>query len=394
VYVGIGARYEADAVAGISHFIEHLLFKGTDKRPTARDIAIAVEGVGGAFNAGTSHELTNYWVKVAAPHFDHALDVLTDMLRHSRLDPSEIEKERRVIIEEINETFDLPDELVFYYLDALMYPHHPLGRDVAGSAQSVGAITRAQMVDYRAAHYYPANMVVSVAGQIESGAVVDKIARAFENWDGGTRANYADFQNGQRAPRAKVFNKNTEQAHLAVSTWGLPREHPDQFTLRVLSTVLGEGMSSRLVEEIREQRALAYAVHSYTNALADCGTLGSYAAVEPKKAVATLEAMLGEWARLRDELVGEEELRKVKEFIKGGLLLGMEDTHSVAAWYGRQEALGIEMLTVDVVVARVEAVRAEDIQRVARDIFRTEALNLSVVGPFRRDGKFERALRV
>jgi predicted Zn-dependent peptidase len=394
IYVGIGSRYEDAPSGGISHFIEHMLFKGTAKRPTAHDLAVAIEGIGGAFNASTGHDMTNYWVKVAHQHFDTALDVLSDMLQRSIFAPEEIEKERRVIIEEISQTFDTPDELVFYDLDELMWHAHPLGRDIAGTPESVAALTRPQLCDYLAQHYQANTIVVSAAGFIQADAVLTKITEALREFQPAPRGQYLPFQNGQHAPRWHLRRKKTEQAHVAVSTWTYPRLHPDRFVVGVLNTILGEGMSSRLFQEIREKRGLAYAVSSFGGAHDDCGYLGSYAAVEPKKAAPTLEAMLYEWARLRDEQVPAEELIKAKELIKGHLLLSMEDTHSIAAWYGGQEVLGGELLTVDDVTTAIDAVTVQDVQRVARDLFRDEWMNLAVVGPFRSDGPFVRRLKL
>lgn len=394
IYVGVGSRYEDAPVGGISHFIEHMLFKGTEKRPTAREIAVAIEGIGGAFNASTGHEVTNYWAKVSYQHFDTALDVLSDMLRRSLFQAEEIEKERRVIIEEINQTFDTPDELLFYDLDELMWLPHPLGRDIAGSVESVGALTRAQMCEHLARYYHANNIVLSTSGFVKAEEVVPKIAETLRELRPAPQGEYARFLNGQKAPRWHVRFKKTEQAHVAVSTWAYPRLHPDRFVVSVLSTILGEGMSSRLFQEIREKRGLAYSVSSFGGMHEDCGFLGGYAAVEPKNAAATLEAMAQEWTRIRDEPVPEDELHKAKELIKGHLLLSMEDTHSIADWYGRQEILGEEMLTVDDVTAAIDAVTAPDVQRVARDLFRTEWLNLAVVGPFKSEGKFVRVLAV
>ncbi len=394
MYVGTGARYEEGEEAGVSHFIEHMLFKGTEKRPTARDIAVAIEGIGGAFNASTGHEFTNYWVKVAYQHFDTAVDVLSDMLRRSLFVPGEIEKERRVIIEEINETFDTPDELVFFDLDSLMWPSHPLGRDIAGTPETVAGLTREQMCGYLGQHYHSKNIAVSVAGLIESETAVAKIAAALSEFQPGRPAAFRGFEDGQQGPRLHVRYKRTEQAHVAVSTWAYRRLHPDRFVVSVIHGILGDGMSSRLFQQIREHRGLAYNVSSFGGALEDCGHFGSYAAVEPRNAAPALGAMLEEWARLRDEPVPEEELSKAKELIKGHTLLSMEDTHSIAAWYGRQEILGGEILNVDDVTAGIDRVTPEDVQRVARDLFRNNWLNLAVVGPFRQDGKFARSLKI
>ncbi len=394
IYVGIGSRYEDEPVSGISHFVEHMLFKGTEKRRTPQEIAVAIEGIGGAFNASTSHELTNYWVKVAYQHFDTALDVLSDMLKRSLFLPEEVEKERRVIIEEINQTFDTPDELVFYDLDELMWPSHPLGRDIAGTPETVAALTRNQLQEHLWRNYTAKNIVVSACGFIQAEEVRAKIQAALGDIPPAPAAAYQRFENGQKTRRLHVRFKKTEQAHVAVGTWGIPRLHPDRFVLTLLNTVLGEGMSSRLFQEIREKRGLAYSVSSFAGSHEDCGHLGSYAAVEPKNAAPTLQAILQEWTRLAAEPVPEEELRKAKELLKGHLLLSMEDTHAIAGWYGRQEALGGEMLTADEVTAALDAVTVEDVQRLARQIFRDDWLNLSVVGPFRSETRFAKALKL
>lgn len=394
IYVATGARYEPERIGGISHFIEHMLFKGSARRPTAQEIAVAIEGIGGFFNASTGHELTNYWVKVAYQHLDTGLDVLSDMLCASLFDLGEIEKERKVIVEELRQTFDTPEDLVFFDLDALMWLPHPLGRDVAGTPETVNAIARQDMLDYVGQHYHANNLVVSVAGYVTATELVPRIADAFGSWHPARAEKYLPFEPAQSAARWNVRYKKTEQAHVAVSTWAYHRTHPDRYAASVLNTILGDGMSSRLFQEIREKRGLAYSVSTFGSSLDDCGYFGSYAAVEPKNAAATLEAMLGEWSRLAAEPVPPEELHKAKELIKGGLLLSMEDTHSVAGWFGRQEALHLDLMTVDDVAAKFDEVTAEDVQRVARELFRNDWLNLSVVGPFTRDGKFVRALRL
>jgi predicted Zn-dependent peptidase len=394
MYVATGARYEDERVSGISHFIEHMLFKGTAKRPTAHDVAVAIESIGGYFNASTGQELTNYYVKVAYQHFGIGLDVLSDMLCAPLFDSNEVEKERRVIMQELRETFDTPEDLVFFDLDALMWLPHPLGRDVAGSIESVGAISRADMLDYLAQHYHADNLVVSVAGYVKANEMVPQIAEKLSVLRAAPRESFSRFQAQQTNARWNVRYKRTEQAHVAVSTWAYDRKHPDRYAIGVLNTILGDGMSSRLFQEIRERRGLAYSVSSFGSSLEDCGYFGSYAAVEPKNAAATLEAMLCEWARLASEPVSAQELNKAKELIKGGILLSMEDTHSIAGWFGRQEAYRQEIVTVDDVTAQIDRVTVDDVQRVARDIFRSDWLNLAVVGPFKNDGQFVRALHI
>lgn len=394
IYVQTGARYEPAPISGVSHFIEHMLFKGTAKRPTAQDIAVAIEGIGGFFNASTGQEMTNYWVKVAYQHFDLGLDVLSDMLRAALFDANEIEKERNVILQELRETFDTPEELVFYDLDALMWLPHPLGRDVAGSFESVAAITRPDLLKYLTQHYHAENLVVSVAGYVRAADVVAQVSEKLGGMKNFARKPFTRFSAKQKNSRWNVRYKKTEQAHVAVSTWAYDRNHPDRYAIGILNTILGDGMSSRLFQEIRETRGLAYSVSSFGSSLDDCGHFGSYAAVDPKNAAETVRAMLGEWARLASETVPEHELLKAKELIKGGILLSMEDTSSIAGWYGRQEAYRQPILTVDDVSAQIDAVTAHDVQRVARDVFRNEWLNLAVVGPFKQDGKFVSALKI
>ncbi|MFQ5812044.1 MAG: M16 family metallopeptidase [Anaerolineae bacterium] len=391
-FIGVGSRYELDEQSGVSHFIEHMLFKGTAKRPTAREIAVAIEGVGGVFNAGTGTEASLYWAKVAQPHLDIAIDVLVDMLRHSRFEPGEINKERLVIVEEINLTHDTPDSLVHLLINDLVWPNHPLGRDVAGTKESLSALDREGLLAYLKRHYQPSNTVVSVAGNVEHEAVVGKIAAFLGDWATGEAASYRPAEDNQAEPRLRIHHRETEQAHLCLSVPGIPRDHPDRFKLRLLNTVLGEGMSSRLFTEIREKRGLAYSIYSYASGMHDAGAVGVYAGVDPRRIEDAIKAILAEWDRLRQESVAADELAKVKEFVKGRLLLQMEDSFSVAAWLGRQEVLSPEVLTVDEVIEALDAVTAADIQGVAQGLFLGERLNLAVVGPFEEEEEFRELL--
>jgi len=392
LFIGVGSRYELDEQSGVSHFIEHMLFKGTAKRPTAREIAVAIEGIGGVFNAGTGLEASLYWAKVAQPHLDIAIDVLMDMLRHSKFDPVEIDRERRVIIEEINLTHDTPDSLVHLLINELVWPNHPLGRDVAGTKESLSALDREDLLAYLKRHYQPSNTVVSVAGNVEHEAVVGKIAAFLGDWATGEAASYRPAEDNQAEPRLRIHHRETEQAHLCLSVPGIPRDHPDRFKLRLLNTVLGEGMSSRLFTEIREKRGLAYSIYSYVGGMHDTGAVGVHAGVDPKRIEDAIEAILAEWDRLRQESVAADELAKAREFVKGRLLLQMEDSFSVAAWFGRQEVLSPEVLTVDEVMEALDAVTAADIQRVAQGLFLGERLNLAVVGPFEGEEGFRELL--
>jgi predicted Zn-dependent peptidase len=380
--VGTGSRYESDDVGGASHFIEHMLFKGTARRPTARHIAEAIEGIGGYINAYTDQETTTYWAKVAGPHFAQAADVLTDMLRCSIFDPEEVEKERRIIVEEINMTIDTPDQWVGILLGQLIWPDHPLGRDVAGARETVVNIGRDQLLDFMGRHYLPGRTVVSVAGNVTHQEVVDVISERLSEWSPAPTNGYLPAPDGLLSPRYLVEDRQTEQGHLCLAVPGLSRTHPDRFALGLLNTILGEGMSSRLFLEVREAQGLAYAVDSALSMLAETGLLVVYAGVEPKRAPHAVRAVLAELDRLRKEPVPEVELVKAREYLKGRLVLGLEDSSAVSAWYGRQALLLDEILTPDEVLAAYDAVSAEDVQRLAQALFTDNQVCLAAVGPF------------
>ncbi|MBF6599827.1 MAG: insulinase family protein [Dehalococcoidia bacterium] len=388
IYVGAGSRYEAPAESGTSHLLEHLVFKGTTKRPTAQIISEAIDGVGGMMNAGTDRELTVYYAKVAAPHFALAADVLTDMLRDPLMAEDELEKERKVVIEELAAIEDSPAQLVDVLLDATMWPDQPLGRDVAGTAESVTALTRESTVAYLQRQYVPNNLVVSVAGAVGHAQVVEEVDRALGSWRPGAPAGWIPAFNGQTSPRVAVQFKRTEQAHIEMAVHALSSRDPDRFALDLVSAILGEGMSSRLFLELRERRALCYDVHSYTSHYLDTGSFAVYAGVDPKKTVEATQALVEELAKLRADGVTDEELHKAKELSKGRLLLRMEDTRSVSGWLGGQEILANEVMTPDQVVALVEAVTPADVRRVARKVFDENQLSLAIVGPFKSDRRF------
>ncbi len=380
--VGTGSRYESDEVGGASHFIEHMLFKGTARRPTARHIAEAIEGIGGYSNAYTDQETTTYWAKVAAPHFAEAADVLTDMLRCSIFDRDEVEKERRIIVEEINMTIDSPDQWVGILLGQLVWPDHPLGRDVAGTRETVVNISRDQLLDFKRRHYLPGQTVVSVAGNVTHQEVVDVTMERLADWSPAPANGYLPAPDGPLSPRFLVEDRQTEQGHLCLAVPGLSRTHPDRFTLGLLNTILGEGMSSRLFLEVREAQGLAYAVDSALSMLAETGLLVVYAGVEPKRAPHAVRAVLAELSRLRKEPVPEVELAKAREYLKGRLVLGLEDSGAVSAWYGRQTLLLDEILTPDEVLAAYDAITAEDVQRLAQALFTGNQVCMAAVGPF------------
>ena len=393
VFVGAGSRHETEAESGISHFIEHLSFRGTQRRPTPQEISKAIEGVGGIINAGTDRELTVYWCKVARKHFDLALDVLADMLLHSRFDAEDIAKESQIITEEISMGKDSPVQYVNTLIDELLWPHHPLGRDIAGSKESVAAMTRDMMFGYMNGHYLPAGTVIAVAGNVRHQETVEAVSRVLGGWTGPlSRAECSPYKEGQ-APRLKVEARDTEQAHLCLALPGLAHLHPRRFALDLLNVILGEGMSSRLFSEIRDKLGLAYSIHSYVEHLLDTGSMVIYAGVEPRRLPEAVTAILGQLAQLK-EGVPQSELDKAKEQSKGRLLLRMEDSRSVAGWIGGQEVLTERILSVEQVLSIIDAITVDDLGKLAGELLVARQLRLAVVGPVSDDEKLGELLKL
>ncbi|MFQ5614314.1 MAG: M16 family metallopeptidase, partial [Anaerolineae bacterium] len=290
VFVGIGSRYEHRAEAGATHFIEHMLFKGTAHRPSAQLIAEAIEGIGGISNAFTGNETTTYWAKVAASHAETAVDVLLDILRNSLFQPEEIEKERRVISEEISMYYDMPDEWALVLLNQTMWPDHPLGQDIIGTQESVKRMTRRALLDYFERGYHPANVVVAIAGNIDPAAMEGAVRARLADWEQQPLPTCAAAPQETPLQRWQVENRSVEQGHLCLGVPALDHLHPDRFALSILNTILGDGMSSRLFLEIREKRGLAYTVSSSLGLLRDTGSWLVYAGVEPLRAREALAA--------------------------------------------------------------------------------------------------------
>jgi predicted Zn-dependent peptidase len=393
IFIGVGSRYEAEAEGGISHFTEHLLFKGTQKRPTAKEISEAIEGVGGVLNGGTDKELTVYWCKVAQPHFPLALEVLVDMLLHSKFDPQEIEKERRVIIEEINMTRDSPQQWVSTLIDELLWPEHPLGRDIAGNKESVGAITKGMMLEYMVGQYQPANSVVAIAGNIQHEKMVTTVSQALGSWTNQQPPSGYSAYKEQPVRRLCIETRDIEQAHLCLALPGLSLFHPKRFTLDLLNVILGEGMSSRLFVEIRDKLGLAYSIHSYVDHLLDCGAVLVYAGVEPKNLQTAIKAVLEQLSQLKEK-IPDSELTKAKELSKGRLLLRMEDSRNVAGWIGGQEILTGRILSVEQIVSIIDAITAEELKQLAEELLIGSQLRLAIVGPVTTEEPLEELLKL
>ena len=381
VFIGAGSRYESSEKAGISHFVEHLLFKGTQQRPTSNAIAEAIEGIGGVLNGGTDKELTVYWIKAMNSHLELALDVLADLVRNPKFDPVEAEKERQVIIEEINMSMDSPQQRVNMLIDEIVWPDQPLGRDVAGSKESVMACTHQMLIDYWKCQYGPSNTVISVAGDVQHDEVITLTKRLFGDWVDGDSTTWFPAQNNQDSPRIITDQRDTEQSHLCLAVRGLASEHPDRFIFDIINVILGEGMSCRLFRELREKKSLAYDIHSYVSHFFDSGSLTIYAGVGTDNVEATIEAALSELSKLKNTTIPKLELSKAKEMVKGRLVLRMEDSRSVSGWIASQELLIQKVRSIEEIISIVEDITSDDIIRVANDLFHSKGLNLAIAGP-------------
>ncbi|MEK7282068.1 MAG: pitrilysin family protein [Chloroflexota bacterium] len=385
IFIGVGSRYESDEEAGVAHFTEHLLFKGTARWPTPKALSEAIEGVGGMLNGGTDKELTVYWAKVARPHFTLARELLVDMLLNSKFEAAEVEKERGVIIEEINMSLDTPQQRASMLVDELLWPGQPMGRDVAGSRDSVSRMQRSNLLNFVSQHYLPSQSVICLAGDISAEAGLAALAPALSAWQDGEAPVAPPPTESKLGPRLKVESRDTEQAHLNLGLWGLHYLHPDRFALDLLNVLLGEGMSSRLFQEVREKRGLAYDIHSYVSHFRDSGCVIISAGVDPRRLDSALSAIVQVIAELRDE-VSEEELARAKEFSKGRLWLRLEDSRAVAGWLGIQEVIAGRIYTPEEVIARIEALTPQDLQRVAQKLFTNSGLHLAIVGPVDEKG--------
>ncbi len=384
-FVHAGSRHEPDAHAGVAHFIEHMCFKGSRAFPTARQISEAVEGVGGILNASTSYESTVYWAKVATIHVDRALAVLADMLTHPLFDPRELEKERRVIIEEIRGIQDSPSDLIHELLNQVMWGDQALGRDIAGSVETVAAISRADLLDFFHRHYNRDTVVISVAGNIQVEEVVAAVDRAFADLPQGTLPAPLVPPQPRRGPLVNLVGRDIEQGNFCLGVPALSYNDPDRRALQVLDSVLGGGMSSRLFQVLREENGMAYSVGSYHTELSDTGMWVLYGSLEPDSLRDGLVICRDMLQDLLYHGITPEELAMVKEQVKGGILLSLEDTWSVASRNGAHMLRYGHVMPVEQVVAEVEAVTAEHVQQVAQRLLQPEALHLAVLGPYDAD---------
>jgi predicted Zn-dependent peptidase len=391
VMLAAGSRYETKETNGIAHFAEHMFFKGTERRPTARQIAGEIDSIGGEFNAFTSKEYTGYYVKCAAEHRDVALDVLVDMLRHSKFDSDEIEREKGVIVEEMNMYYDTPRDYVDGVYDELLYGDTPLGWDIIGRKETVRAADRATFLEYLDRWYRAPRMVAGVAGNLGDG-LIPRLEELLGDVQDGATGSPPPAEWSQDAPRVKLHTKQSDQAHIRVGVHSYPLVHPDRYALQLLATVLGGGMSSRLFTEVRERRGLAYYIYGHQQGYTDTGTLYAQGGVDIQRIDDAVRTVVGEFGRIAAEAIEPDELEKARNFAKGRLVLSLEDPKGMILFGLRNEVLEGLQREPDEVIAGLEAVTVEDVQRVAQDIIREERLNFALIGPFDDPDRFQQLL--
>jgi predicted Zn-dependent peptidase len=392
IMIAAGSRYEDRSSSGIAHFAEHMLFKGTERRPRSRDITSEIDSIGGEFNAFTSKEYTGYYVRCGAETRDTALDVLVDMLRHSKFEPEEIEREKGVIIEEMNMYFDTPRDSIGGFYDELLYGDQPLGWDIIGTKETVRAATRETFLDYLGHWYRPERMVVGVGGRIEGDltARLEELLGDLPPTPTGAPPPAEIPANG--GPRVALRTKPSDQAHLCLGVRSYPLIHPDRYVVQLLVTVLGGGMSSRLFTEVRERRGLAYYVHGANNAYTDAGSVFAQAGVDIDRIDEAIDTIVAELRKMAEEPVPADELEKARSSAKGRFVLQMEAPHGTIVFGLRREVLEGRAVEPADALAALDAVTVEDVQRVAQDILGSGALNLALIGPFEDADRFEQLL--
>lgn len=382
IWINIGGRYEAFDNKGIAHFLEHLLFKGT-KKYSHRKIKESIEGAGGALNGFTSEELTCYLVKIPAGYIDTALNVLSDMVLNPLIPEEEVEKEKTVILEELKMYKDQPQSYVYDLLDELLWPHQPLGAPIIGSVESVSKVTKDALHAFRNNYYTASNIIVSAAGLLEHRKLVDKITRIFSSQKKENNNIFVKVKEEQIIPQIKLFVKDTEQTHMALGFHSLSREDPLRHALSMLHVILGANMSSRLFEEVREKRGLAYEIGTAVKRYLDTGAFLVHAGIDNKKVIPSIELILSELKKTKEELVSADEFKRAKEFYLGQLKLALEDTLDNMLWIGESTAAIDKTRTLEDFIKEVNKVKREDLRSVARHIFQDKKLNLSLIGPIK-----------
>jgi predicted Zn-dependent peptidase len=392
IMLAAGSRYETPETNGIAHFSEHMFFKGTERRPTARDISMEIDAIGGEFNAFTGKEYTGYYVRCAAESRDIALDVLVDMLRHSKFDASEIEREKGVIVEEMNMYYDTPRDFIGGVYEELLYGDQPLGWDIIGRKETVRGATRDTFTSYVGSWYRPERMVVGVGGKVGEG-LHERVQELLGDMPAAPTGSPAPVQlSGGNGACVKVHTKASDQAHICLGVHSHPLEHPDRYVLQVLATVLGGGMSSRLFTEVRERRGLAYYVYGVNHSYTDTGSLYAQAGVDINRIDDAVSTIAAELRKIAAEAVPQDELDKAKSFAKGRFVLQLETSQGLIMFGLRREVLESRTPDPEEILRDIDKVTVEDVQRVARELIAGHGPNLAVIGPFDDPARFEKLL--
>ncbi len=396
IMTGVGSRYEDVHENGLAHFLEHMFFKGTKKRPTAQAISNELDAVGGEYNAFTGKDRTAYYAKVNAAHIDTALDVVSDLFLHARIAQRDVEKERGAIIQEISMYEDAPSRDVYHVFERLLYgATHPLGRDVLGTKENILSFTRKDLLAYHKRCYTSHNTAVCIAGKFSKQKVLAKIRADFASMHTGAAPTYMPFDAVQKASRIAIKQKETDQTHFIIGVPAYGIHHKDRAVVNVLMALLGSGMSSRLFVEIREKRGLAYSIHAGVESYAETGAFYVKAGVEHKNITKVITLILRELAKVTRRVVSEKELHKAKEYLKGHIVLGLETSDDIAHYLVSHEVVRGAVKLPHVVMREIDAVTADDVKRVALDLFTTETLNLAVIGPHKgREKELQSLLNV
>ena len=389
--VGAGSRYETDEEAGVSHLFEHMLFKGTPTRPRPRDISGVIESVGGMINAFTDRECTGYWCRMASPHYQRGIEVLADIIKSPLFRDNDIAQEKHVVLEEIRAAYDSPGALAGLLLDSALWPDQPLGRDIAGTIKSVEAIPRPVMIDYHTDQYVGRNIVVAVAGNIQHDEVVDQINGLLGDLPDGEPRPMFPHEDNLTGPTVTHGERDLEQMHIAMAFKGVDMNDPRRAALRILTVVLGGSMSSRLFEEVREKRGLAYGIGSSMHTLSDCGVVDIHTGVEPPRAAETLQVIVDELVKIREGIT-DEELHDARELAKGRMILSMEESRAVANDLASQELLRGDIESLDSRIKSLDDVTLESVKSIAEKIINSDKLAMSVVGPPNAENQYEQIL--
>ncbi|MFA5878325.1 MAG: pitrilysin family protein [Candidatus Staskawiczbacteria bacterium] len=394
VLVGTGSKYEGREINGISHFLEHMFFKGTAKRPDTLAIAETLDRVGGAYNAFTSKDVTGYWAKVDKKHQDVALDWISDIFLNSKLEQKELEKEKGVIIEEFNMYLDTPTAYIGDLWEKVLYGDQPAGWLVIGEKENILNMSREKIVDYFSKHYSAKNTLICVAGNISPKAAEAKVKKYFKDINTTPVSDKKRVVESQGKPESLIYFKDTDQTHLCLGVRAYNSSHPDRFALGLLATILGGNMSSRLFIKVREKRGLAYYVRTSAEENNDTGWLSTQAGVDHKNIEEVIKLVLEEYKSLKNNLITKEELQKAKDYAKGSMTLSLESSDTQAFFYAEQELLRKKIMTPEDIFKKIDQVSINGINKVAKDIFKPEKLNLAVIGPFKDKEKFDKLLTI